>query len=963
MKNYRIIEEKYIDEVASNCTVYEHIKTKAQVLTLANDDENKAFGIGFRTPPTKGDGVAHIVEHCVLSGSRKYRTREPFMDLIKSSMQTFLNAMTYPDKTIYPVSSRNEKDFCNLMDVYLDAVFYPRMYEVEEIFLQEGWHYELTKKEDPIIYNGVVYNEMKGVYSSAESIVSDGITFNLHKDSSYGVDSGGDPQEIPNLSYEEFLNFHKKYYHPSNSYIYLYGNMDMEKTMKYIDQEYLCHFDYQKVDSEILLNEPFQEQKRAKITYSASKEEMGKHKDYLAYSWCIGHSDNKLDLFMRNFLSELLIDAVAAPLKRALLERDFGEDIYGEISSSKTLDLSIVVKNTNADKVEEFKEIVENTLRQVVQEGIDRDLLLATLSRFEFVFREGGGAQKAIIYYARALDSWLYGKSPLDALSFDDTIQFIHQEIENNFVEKYIEEKLLQNPYSLILEARPELNKNEKIQKTVEEKLQKLKDSLTEVEIEQLIEKNQQLIAFQMTEDDEEAKKTIPSLELSDISPKIPVYPMIEDRINGQIYLQNPQPTNSIIYYILSLNMDDLLQEEIEVLTLLTLLLGKVDTKNYSYDQLNNEIYKATGGIGFGPTLYVDHQDSSTFYPRLNIHMKALKDKTGRGFELLEEIVHRSLLDQKKRVREVLLEIKSNMESSFLQNGHRIISSVTRSYFSPVADYQQKISGFGIYFYLKDLMTDFDNRWEEFSAQLHHVYGKVFHQGGMIINGTGDEKDLKDLKPVVEKFVTTLPNEDRKKAEYVFEENAKNQGFYTTSNVQYVSKGYSLKKLGHEFHGALAVLANILNSAYLHYEIRAKGGAYGAGISFNRAGDMVTYSYRDPNLDRTIEVYDQLPEFLENLELSQEDLTNFIIGSMNTFDPLLSDPAKGELNLTRYITGLTEEEMEQSKKEAMETDLEQLRAYAPVLKQAMDKNFMAVLGNEKKIRDSKDLFKEIISLK
>ena len=524
MENYKLLEKKYIDEVASECLVYEHIKTGARVLTLKNDDNNKAFAIGFRTPPKFGNGAAHIVEHCVLSGSRKYRTKEPFMDLIKSSMQTFLNAMTFPDKTIYPVSSRNEKDFQNLMDVYLDAVFYPRIYEEEKIFMQEGWHYEIDKNTGELIYNGVVYNEMKGVYSQAENIVGDEFIFNLHEGSSYGVDSGGNPKLIPTLSYEEFLDFHKRYYHPSNSYIYLYGNMDMEEKLQYIHEEYLNNFRKEEIDSEIILNEPLEKQKYVEITYSASKEELADNKDFLLYGWCLGLALNKKDFFMRNFLSELLIDAEGAPLKRALLDANLGQDVYAETSSSKTLDLGVVLKNTDGKKINEFKKIVEDTLKDIVEKGVDKKLLQATLSRFEFNYREGGGTQKAIIYYIRALNSWLYDRSPLESLEFNDIIEEIKTSADKGFVEEYIKEKILNNNYSVILSCTQELDKNLKEENELKEKLREFKESLSPEKIDKIKENAENLFKYQLEDDSEEDKKTIPMLELSDISHGISEY-------------------------------------------------------------------------------------------------------------------------------------------------------------------------------------------------------------------------------------------------------------------------------------------------------------------------------------------------------------------------------------------------------------------------------------------------------
>lgn len=963
MKNYKLIEEKYIDEVASNCKVYSHIKTGARVLTLENNDDNKAFGIGFRTPPERGNGVCHIVEHCVLSGSRKFKTKEPFMDLIKSSLQTFLNAMTFPDKTIYPVSSRNEKDFYNLMDVYLDAVFYPSIYEEEKIFLQEGWHYDLKSQDDELKYNGVVYNEMKGVYSSSENIVSDAMIFSLHENSSYGVDSGGDPKLIPSLSYEEFKNYHKKYYHPSNSYIYLYGNQNMEEALDFIDKNYLADFDRQEINSGIILNDELKETKDVEITFSASKEEMKEKIDYLSKGWTIGYADSKMDVFMRDLLAELLIDAQAGPLKKAILEAGLAEDVYSETSSSLPLDLSIVLKNTNADKKDEFLKILDDTLRDLVKNGIDRDLLEATLNKFEFIFREGGGTQKAIIYYIRALNSWLYDQSPLDALYYNDVLSEVKEKLDDKFVENYIREKLIDNKYSVNLSARPELDKNEREEKELREELKALKEKMTEKEREEVIKKSLELDKYQSQDDSLEAKETIPSLELSDIDEKVTDYELEEDKIGDVLYLKSNQETNGIVYTTISHDISFIKKEEIETMSLLLSLIGLIDTKNYSYEELNNEIYKATGGITFNPTVYVDSKDKEKYSLRMNIKMKSTAENVKRGLEIVEEIMNNSLLDSKKRIKELLNMLKSRVESTMLQNGHQFIISILKSYYSRVADLQSHLGGLDYYDFMRDLVEGFEERWEEFESESEEIYKKLFVRDNLIISTTGNISDLNKIKDDLKNYLDKLEVKNVKPCPYKFTSDNKNEGLYTTSNVVYVSKGHDLEDLGLKYTGDLTVLANILNSSYLHNEIRAKGGAYGAGITIGRNGDMATYSYRDPNLKNTVKVYDSIGKFVENLKMSEVDLKDFIIGSMNAFDPLLSPEQIGDINLSRFITGLTAEDIEKSKKEALETKIEKLNSYGKIFDEAMKKNYLAAFGSESIIREDGDLFKEIKSIK
>jgi len=756
LNNYKLIEEKYIDEVASNCKVYTHIKTGARVLTLENNDDNKAFGIGFRTPPERGNGVCHIVEHCVLSGSRKFKTKEPFMDLIKSSLQTFLNAMTFPDKTIYPVSSRNEKDFYNLMDVYLDAVFHPAIYEEEKIFLQEGWHYELKDKEDDLKYNGVVYNEMKGVYSASENLVSDAMVFALHEDSSYGVDSGGDPKLITSLSYEEFKDYHKKYYHPSNSYIYLYGNQNMEEALDFIDKNYLQDFDKAEINSEIILNDEIKKTKDVEITFSASKEEMKDKIDYLSKGWTLGYADSKMDVFMRDFLAELLIDAQGGPLKKAIFDAGLAEDVYSETSSSLPLDLSIVLKNTEADKKDEFLKLLRESLEKLVEEGIDKDLLEATLNKFEFIFREGGGTQKAIIYYIRALNSWLYDQSPLDALYYNDVLSEVKEKLNDGFVENYIKEKLLDNEYSVNLVARPELNKNHREEEELKKELQELKAKMSDEEIQEIVKKSRDLEEYQNQEDSQENKDTIPSLELSDIDEKVTEYPVEEDKLGDVVYLKTHQETNGIVYTTLSHDISFIEKEDMETMSLLLSLIGLIDTKNYTYEELNNEIYKATGGISFNPSVYVDAKDKEKYVLRMNIKMKSTADKLGRGLEIIDEITNNSLLDSKKRIKELLNILKSRIESTMLQNGHQFIISILKSYYSRVADIQSHIGGLNYYDFMRDLVENFEEKWEDFEKESEKIYEKLFVRDNLIISTAGNLEDINNIKPELEKYINSL---------------------------------------------------------------------------------------------------------------------------------------------------------------------------------------------------------------
>ncbi len=961
MINYSKIDERYIDEVGSDCMYLKHNKTGAKVLLLKNNDENKAFGIGFRTPPKNSTGVAHIVEHCVLSGSRKFKTKEPFMDLLKSSQQTFLNAMTFPDKTIYPVSSRNLKDFYNLMDVYLDSVLFPSIYEEEKIFLQEGIRLELQNKESEINYNGVVYNEMKGVYSSIENQVADGITFKLHENSTYGVDSGGDPSEIINLTYEEFLNFHRNYYHPSNSYIYLYGDLDMEKALVFIDQEYLSKFDYLEVDSSIITNESCPELNYA--TYSVSKEELRENTDYLAYSWVIGSSEDRLSIFMSLFLSDLLFESNSSPIKNALLEANLGEDIYSMTSSSKPLDLTVVVKNTNGDRVDEFKKIIEDEIKKMVEEGINKVALESTLNKYEFDLREGGGTQRAIIYYINSLSSWLYDGSPFDGLTFNETVKYLRKNIHTGYFENYLREKFIDNDFKMVSVITPEVDKNKKVEEEKRRFLNILKDGMTDSELDDLILKTKALTEYQTMEDTKEDKATIPSLQLEDISKDITHIPMEKLSIGENTLLFNPQFTNGITYVTFAFNMDHVPYEDLKYVRIISTLLEKVATKNYSYTELYDKVYLESGDISFSPTTFTDVEDTSIYYPKYGISIKYLNEKLEGAFEVLEEIIFNSIFEDKGRIKEVLLQYKSVYESGILQSGHRVVSQIVNSYFSEEAYYKEALSGMTYYFNLKEILEKYDENFEDLVDNIKRVYENLLTRDGLIVNITGDRENLELTITRIEEFLNRLRSFKTTKAVIEFTPSNKNEAYTTSSDVQFVSKGYDINLLEEEFSPTMTVLANILSSSYLHTMIRAKGGAYGAGVQIKSLGQILTYSYRDPNLLETVEVYDKMGDFVRELELSNEELKNFIIGSLNAFDPLLTPDEKGVVNLSRYITGNSKERLKAQRDIVLSTTLEDLKASAEILDRAMEKNYLAVIGNKEKIEENRELFKNIISIK
>lgn len=960
---FKLLEEETIDEIESVGRVFAHEKSGAKLLYIENDDSNKVFSIGFRTPPSDSTGVPHIIEHCVLSGSRKYTTKEPFMDMLKGSLQTFMNAMTYSDKTLYPVASRNEKDLFNLMDVYLDAVFYPKIYDIPEIFMQEGWHYELFDKEDDIQIKGVVYNEMQGAYSSPERILVDSINKSLYPDTTYNYSSGGDPEFIPQLSYDAFLDFHAKYYHPSNSYIYLYGDGNIEEQLRLIDEDYLSNFDRLAVDSSIGTQKPFANRKQVEDYYHISQDEDENNKSYLSLNFVLGQNKDLETYLMNSILSPLLIDSPAAPLKKALLDAEIGGDILSIDTGGLQPSFGIVAKDSSPDKKEEFEKIVLNTLNKIVKEGIDKKLIHACINMVEYELREASGfPTKGIIYNVQSLDSWLYDGSPISHLQYGKVLEQLRDNIGTDYFETFIKKHLLDSIHSSLVIVNPKKGLADGKMEALKEKLERYKDSLAEDEIDNLIKENEMLKKMQLSSNSEEDQASIPTLSLSDVEAKSDIIPQKIIETDDATFLYHDIFTSKIGYLNLYFDMNMVNEDLIPYVNILTTIIGQIDTLTKSYSELYNEIHGSTGGINLSASIYTENSKKDIFKPKLMVSGKAIGDNLIELMHFISELIFDSKIEDKKRIKELLQQMKSRIGMSIYNSGHSIASKRVSSYFSASRSYLEKLSGLDFYWFLSDLLKDFDSNSEEILSNLNKVYNMVFNKNNLIISFTGAEDDFSLIKNN-SKIITRKLNKDPFKVEiYNFKQKQSNEGILSSANVQYVSKGYDFRKLGHDYNGSMIVLAGILNGDYLHNRIRAQGGAYGAGISLDRMGHLTTYSYRDPNLENTISVYDGMSDYIETLRLDEKELSTYIIGSISRLDPATTAYMKGQIATNRYLSNTSPEYVQRIRNEVLNTNLDDIKSFAPILKNAMKENYLCVLGNENKIKESKDLFNELVSL-
>lgn len=960
---FKLIEESKVEELQSVARIFHHEKSGARLLHLENDDDNKVFSIAFRTPPTDSTGVPHILEHCVLSGSRKYTTKEPFMDMLKSSLQTFINAMTFSDKTLYPIASRNEKDFFNLMDVYLDAVFYPKIYELPSIFMQEGWHHELFNKEDKITYKGVVYNEMKGAYSSPEEILEENIAKSLFPDTCYQYSSGGDPDIIPELSYEAFLDFHRKFYHPSNSYIYIYGNGDIHKELSFIDENYLCSFDEIKVDSYIEKQKPFKLKNEIKDYYPVSIDDNDKNRDYLSLNFVLGDNSDLESYLMNKIIGQVLIESQAAPIKKALLDAGIGEDIFSADVGGLQQGFGIVAKNTSIDKKEKFQEIIFDSLNKLVEEGFDKKLIEASINIVEYDLREASKfPTKGIIYNILSLNSWLYDGNPISHLQYGEVLDKLRESISTNYFENYIRDNLINNSHSSLVIIQPKKGLGEEKERDIEKKLDKYKKSLGEEQIEALILENEKLKEMQLSDDTEEAKATIPKLAISDVDWKAEIVPQRVIKDNEITILFHSIFTSKIAY--LDLYFDTSMVEEklIPYINLLAGLLGKLDTKTKSYGELSNHTYVNTGGIEFDTTAIIKDEKNHRFSPKFIVSGKALGDNIPKLIQLIAELIKETKLEDHKRIKELLHQIKSRMEMNIFNRGNVVAAGRVSSYFSASWKYMEKLKGLDFYWFVSDIIERFDDNKEEIISNLNKVYSMIFNRNNLIISFTGDEEDLLIVRDNVQIITEILCKEEFIEKQYGFTEERLNEGILSSANVQYVAKGYNFNKLGYEYNGSMKVLATILNGDYLHNRVRAQGGAYGVGINFERTGHMTIFSYRDPNLKETIFVYDNIHEYVANLKLNELELTQFIIGTISRLEPAMTPHMKGQLQTIRYISNITNEDIQKIKDEVLSTKLDKIKSFAPLLDYTMKQDYLCVLGNENKIKENKELFNNLVRL-
>lgn len=966
LAEYEILNEHRVEDVQSDGFILRHKKSGARIAILSNNDDNKVFYIGFRTPPEDETGVPHIIEHTTLCGSKKFPVKDPFIELAKGSLNTFLNAMTYPDKTVYPVASCNDQDFKNLMDVYLDAVFNPNITKYEEIFKQEGWHYELTGKDDELKINGVVYNEMKGAYSSPDEVLSSQIYRSLFPDNTYSKDSGGNPEYIPKLTYEAYLDFYHKYYHPSNSYIYLYGDMDVVERLEWLDKEYLSLYDYKKVNSEINKQPAFDEIKNVEAQYSITMDDSQENKTYLSYNRVVGDSLDEMLYQAFDVLDYALVSSPGAPVKQALIDAGIGDDVYGSYDAGILQPVfSFVAKNANASQADEFESIIESTLKEVVKTGINKEALLAGINSSEFKFREADFGQfpKGLLFGLNCLDSWL----------FDDMKPFIHLEclgtfaklrkaVDTDYFEKLIQEYLLDNTHGSSVTVKPKRGLGNEREEALAKELSDYKASLSDEEIKKLIEDTEHLKKYQEEPSSDEDLRKLPMLTRADMKKNAMPFSNIEDELLDVKVVRHDIESNGIDYISFLFDAGDFAQSELGYLGFFTNALGLVSTEKYSYTDLANATNIYTGGISTGTASHPDIKDRNNFVFKFEVKLKVLEKNLDKALELMEQMLLTSDFTDTKRLGELVAQIKARLQANLSSSGHLVAAMRSMSSFSRYALYQDELKGIAFYRSICRIEKELSESPKSVSDKLAAIAKKLFARNRMLISFTGNNEAYGNAKPSLEKVIAGFNKMSAigNQAEVHF--NTAKEAFIDASQIQYVAKTGDFICEGYEYTGALRLLRIILSYDYLWINVRVKGGAYGCMNTFLRSGESYFVSYRDPNLSDTLDVYDRIPEYIKSFSPDERDMTKYIIGTFSALDTPMNPEAKGSRSLSAYLEGITYEQIQKERNEILNAQPEDIRRLADLVEAVLKKDSICVIGNENMIKESAGLFENVEKL-
>lgn len=962
-KNYTLVNKEWLSDVGAYGYILTHDKTGARVCLISNEDDNKVFVIGFRTIPEDSTGVAHILEHSVLCGSDNFPVKDAMTEVSKGSLNTFLNAFTYPDRTLYPVASVNEKDFSNLMHVYLDAVFNPRVHSEEKTFLQEGWHYELESEDAELKINGVVYNEMKGAYSSPQDVCGSYTWMSLFPDTVYGNESGGDPKVIPELKYEDFLAFHKRMYHPSNARIYLYGDTDFEEKLEFIDREYLSKYERINPDTDVTLQDKFDKPLWITKEYSVVEKEEEKDNTFLTYNVCCADYRETEIIDAMNVINYALVSVPGAKLKERLIDAGIGKDVYSTLSTDcGQKQFSIIAEGANSEDEEKFVSIIEDTIKEIIKEGFDKKTLLASISTQEFSYREAdfGFYPRGLIYGMLAFESWNYSdEDTFQSLKQNAVFKELKEKLEGDYFEKVLEERVLNNTHKTILKVVPVCGLQKKEDDELKAKLAQYKATLSKDEIAKIVEETKALKAYQEAEDTPEALSTIPTLSISDIPKEGKKFDYSTKVIDDVTFVNTEQFTNNIAYVKLSFTMDKVPYELLPYVGICKLLFAQVDTKKYRYGELVNEIGIVTGGLNVNTTVYKNAYDSDIFDACFEAKFKTLVDKREETLALAYDILFESIFEDKKRIKDILEETKTRIQGYNISSGHTVSYQRVNSYTGKSGVVAEYLSGMDQYRTIEKLLVDYDASIDGFIEKMKEALSYILAKENLTVAISADKESIAKFEDAFSDFLKNIPSKKLEKAEYNFEPEKKQEAYTSASQVQYVALGGNFFKAGLEYTGSLAVMRNILSTDYLWTAVRLQGGAYGAMCSFPRNGEAFMVSYRDPNLEKTVRAYEGAYEYIKNYSADAKQVERFVISTIGDVDTPFTPSLIAQRTFIMYMDGITNEMTAKERKEILSTDVDTIRGLSTYIKAILDQGCIACVGSKEAIEGASEFFKNI----
>lgn len=962
LHGFKLIEKRFIKELNADGYLLEHIKSGARLFKIASSDPNKTFTIGFKTIPDSDCGTAHIIEHTVLSGSKNYPVKSPINVLMKGSLNTFINAFTSKDFTMYPIASMNDKDYFNLMNVYLDAVFNPLIYDDPRIFKQEAWHYELTDKDNPLIYKGVVYGEMKGAFSNPERELSRVTYKNLFPDNGYGFESGGYPFAIPALTREAYLDFHKHYYHPENSYIFLYGNADFEKELEMIDSQYLSKYEKANNPAVIEVQKPFNAMKDITSYYPVTDGASADNQTFLSLNFVAGSGTDQSLTWALQILTEVLIDQESAPIRLALQTAGIGQDVTSSVNSYQQNTVSITLKNANPKDKEKFFEIVMAGLKEAAEKGVDKREIEGLINSFEFQLREGNDAQKGLSYLFQSKNGFIFANDPFIGLEYEKPLAILKESLKNTYLEDILKKYLLNNPHSLLLTLEPKPGLDNERNAKVEEELKNYKANLNDDAIASLMKETKDLIDFQKRQDPEEAIATIPLLDLKDIDPNATFYSVDETRVNGISVIHHEEFTNKVVYTNLYFDLRVLPQEMIPYASLLSNVIGIMSTEKYTYGELNRFQNNNTGGFNTYLTSYLENQDDNRLIPKFVVSTKAMNNKLDKLFELSNEVINKTRFDDKERLKAILIKHQSQIEARIKADGSQVANNRIFAYFNNQGVFNELTNGMDYYWFITDLVKDFDKNADQIISNLVKVSTQIFSKENLISAVTCDKNDLNAYTKDLSTLTVALPSNRLPFNNWTFAVDKKNEGFLSSSKVQYVVEGYNFKKLGYSWDGKMLVLNRVISRDWLYSRIRVVGGAYGGYSTIASNGNVRFISYRDPNLKETLDNYRKVVDFVSNFDADEKTMKRYIIGSIAELDQPLTLSQKGNRAFGYYFTRTKPEDIQREREAVLSTKKEDIKGYAKMIKEIVDQESYCTYGNAEKIEANKELFKNLVKI-